>query len=34
MIVDKLVLGINKLETNHQCRQFVLHKDLLREQNL
>ncbi len=34
LIVDKLVLSINKLETNHQCRPFFLHKDLMKEQNV
>ncbi len=33
-IIDKLVLGINTLDTNHQSRPFFCHKDLMKEQNL
>ncbi len=32
--INKLVLRINKLETSHQRRQFFLHKDPMKEQNL
>ncbi len=33
-IIEKLVLSMNKLETNHQFRQFFLHKGLMKNQNL
>ncbi len=34
LITDELVLIINTLETNHQCRPFFFHKDLMKDQNL
>ncbi len=34
LIIDKLVISINKSETFHQCKPFFLHKDLMKEQNL